>query len=149
MSDAPQGERRVRYALPVAFVAVLSAGIGLGVLLDRTWLRPAAETKEDPRLLGKWIEEGDRTPVEFKPDGTFEYIRVTTMSMEVNGKPDPNPTRREEKITGQYRWVDKDTIETIEPDLGFWTQGRVVFEGDNRLSLLLTDGKVRRYTRPQ
>ena len=153
------GARASLLLLPAAFLAVLAVGIGLGVALDRFWLRPAAtntentdaKPKPDPRLLGRWIRDDDKSPLEFKSDGTFEYGRVTTFDVPVFG-PRPEDVRtekktREDAVTGQYRWLDGETIEMSEPDFaGLWFSSRVVIEGD-RLTLLAKDGGVRRYTR--
>jgi hypothetical protein len=148
--------RATRLLLPAAFLAVLAVGVGLGVALDRFWLRPAATNtdprpKPDPRLLGRWIRDDDKSPLEFKSDGTFEYARVTTFDVPVFGpRPEDVKTEkrtREDAVTGQYRWVDGETIEMSEPDFaGLWFASRVVIEGD-RLTLLAKDGGVRRYTR--
>lgn len=118
----------------------------MGIWFDRLWHKPTAEVKPDPRLLGKWIDETDRTPLEFKPDGTFEYIKVTTTEIKVDGRPDPQPTRVEDRVAGQFRWVDSGTIELIEPDIPAWIPVRVMIDED-RLSLLRKNGSVSRYRR--
>jgi hypothetical protein len=152
MGDAARPEsRRPRIAVLVALAAALAAGVGLGVLLDRLWLRPTRAAAEDPRLVGRWVEEEAKTPLEFRTDGTFEYVRVTTTEVPVLGpRPDDikkEKVRREERVTGRYRWVDGGTIELLEPDFGgAWMAMRFVIEGD-RLTLLRTDGSVRRFTR--
>lgn len=131
----------------IAFLAaVLLAGVGLGVLLDRLWLRLSPGTNPDPRLVGRWISETDQAPLEFKPDGTIEYVKVTTSGISVDGRPDPKPSRAEHLVTGQYRWADGDVIEVIEPDLPAWIPVKVVIDGD-RLNLLRQNGSVRRYAR--
>jgi hypothetical protein len=140
--------------LPAAFLVVLAVGVGLGILVDRRWLRPtAADTRpaQDPRLVGRWVSDEDKTPLEFRTDGTFEYGRVTTFDVPAFG-PRPEDVRTEKKTrvdvtTGQYRWVDGETVQVTEPNLGgAWLTSRVVIEGE-RLTLLGKDGTVRRYTR--
>jgi hypothetical protein len=144
MSDSRRTPSRA--VLSGTLVAVLIGGFVLGVWFDRLWHKPAAEIKPDPRLVGKWIDDAERTPLEFKSDGTFEYIKVTHIRMSVEGKPDPTPQRKEERVSGQYRWVDGGTIELLEPDFGAWIAVRVMIDGD-RLSLLRKDGSVSRYRR--
>jgi hypothetical protein len=147
---------RSRLVTTAALLAVLVVGVGLGIVLDRFWLRPSAGNPDgkpspDPRLLGRWVRDDDKVPVEFKSDGTVEYRRVVTFDVPILGaRPDDIKTEkrtREEVVTGQYRWVDAETVEISEPDFpGLWFSSRVVIEGD-RLTLLAKDGGVRRYTR--
>jgi hypothetical protein len=144
MSDSLQPKRLRSRAAVLA--ATLLAGVGLGVLLDRLWLGLPTAARPDPRLLGRWVDEADGTPLEFKPDGTFEYVKVTTARMSVGGGSDRDISRKEDKVTGQYRWAGGGTIEAIEPDVPAWLPVTVVIEGD-RLSLLYKDGAVRRYSR--
>src|SRR5262249_10516047 len=118
--------RRPRIVVLVALAAALAAGVGLGVLLDRLWLRPtpgaAPVAAPGPRLVGRWLAEEAKTPLEFRADGTFEYVRVTTTEVPVFGpRPDDikkEKVREEEPVTGQYRWADGGTIELLEPDSG-------------------------------
>ena len=148
------GSLRSRVGLIAAFAMVLGVGIGLGILLDRSWLRPpAGGVDRDPRLVGRWVHDKDQTPLEFKSDGTFEYVRVTRVEVPVFGdRPGDVEKKREtleHRITGQYRWVSGQSVEIVEPDLGGdWTALRFVIDGD-RLTLLRSDGSVRRYTRGQ
>jgi hypothetical protein len=141
-----------RAGLAAAFAVAFAAGVGVGVLADRTWLRPPADAPgRDPRLVGRWVRDQDRTPLEFKADGTFEYVRVTRFEVPVFGdRPGDVEKKREtaeDRVTGQYRWVDAETVEIREPDLGgSWSPLRFAIEGD-RLTLLRTDGGIQRYTR--
>lgn len=158
MGDASQLKScRPWIVVLAALAVVLVAGVGLGVLLDRIWLRPSPRTAQAPaqdsRLLGRWVDEEDKTPMEFKTDGTFEYVRVTTSEIPLLGARPGDIRIKEEKarmddpVTGQYRWVDAGTIELLEPDYGgVWLAMRFVIEGD-RLTLLRSDGSVRRFTR--
>jgi hypothetical protein len=157
VTDTPGPTARPsRLVAAAALFAVLAVGIGLGIVLDRYWVRPSAggadaKPSSDPRLLGRWVRDDDKVPVEFKSDGTVEYRRVVTFDVPVLGtRPDDIKTEkrtREDTITGQYRWIDAETIEVSEPDFpGLWFASRVVIEGD-RLTLLAKDGGVRRHTR--
>lgn len=135
----------------VGLATVLVAGVGLGVLLDRHWLRPTRAAAQDLRLVGRWVDEEDKTPLEFKTDGTFEFVRVATIEVPVlSARPDDikkEKVRKEYPVTGQYRWVDAGTVQLLEPDYGgVWIALRFVIEGD-RLTLLRGDGSVRRFTR--
>ena len=145
------GSLRSRIGLIAAFAAVLAAGVGSGVLLERYGLRPARTVTADPRLVGRWVDDEDKTPLEFKTDGTFEYVRVTKTEVPEFG-PRPGDIEKkkvtlEDPVTGQYRWVNAETVELLEPGFGdLWSAMRFVIEGD-RLTLLRTDGSVRRFTR--
>jgi hypothetical protein len=144
VTDPSRPERR---RSPIAINAlILVIGVGLGVLLDRHLLRPDRNFVRDARLIGRWIEDEDKTPLEFKTDGTYDYVRVTKLTFPGFGGAEPKTDRLEDRLTGQYRWVDGETVEAMEPDIPFWIPMRFVIEGD-RLTLLLNEGKVRRYTR--
>jgi hypothetical protein len=55
----------------------------------------------------------------------------------------------EDRVTGQYRRVSAASVELREPDHGgHWVVVGFVIEGD-RLTLLRSDGSVRRFTRDQ
>lgn len=133
-----------RLPLIVALVAAFALGMVAGVALDRSWLRSAIVRTFDSRLLGLWIHGIDRSPLEFKADGTVEGAQVTTIGFEAIGA----GTSHVEKVTGQYRWIDDETIEMIFPHYPVWVPIRLALEG-NRLTLLKSDGSVDRYTRAE
>ncbi len=130
----PARSRRLRLALAAALIA----GVVLGVVADRVYLR-ATQRTPDPRLLGDWVgEDGD---ISFRPDGTYEAAPIFTAT--ANG----TVIKTKQKLhTSQYRWVDRETIEMYVPFFAQWLRQKLVFESD-QLTLLGSEGAVVRYTR--
>ena len=115
-----------------AVLAVLIAGIGgivVGVFAERLY---QSTTKRAPetRLIGTWVSEtGD---FQFHEDGTWDAMNL--FGYGIDGT-----------YTGQYRWVDQETI-----DLGPWPWGRceLVFI-DDKLTMKFSAGAVYRLTRKE
>ncbi len=138
--------------------AVLASGITVGAFLERFGLRgsspsPAAPPSARVQLLGRWINERDETWTEFRPDGTFDTLRVTSnlpasaalagaLARELKDFPPP-PTR--ETVSGQYRWLDDDHIEVTLPksEGGGKVAFRVIIRDDD-LTMIHEDGEVGR-----
>ena len=154
--EVPAAGRGRRAAVVGTFLLGLALGVGAGVAGVTYWPRSdRAATDErpasDPRLVGKWLREDSLLPLEFRRDGTFDYTRETAIDVPVIGaRPEELKTRKEvvkQSVSGQYVWVDEGTIRLTEPDFGgVWVTTRIILDGD-RLSLLASDGGVRRYTR--
>jgi hypothetical protein len=122
----------------LTLVAVLLAGVVLGVGADRVYLG-ISQGASDSRLVGDWTgKDGD---ISFYQDGTYEMAPVFTAT--ANGA----VTKSKQKLdSGQYRWTDGETIELYVPFLEQWVRQKLVFEGD-QLTLLGKDGAVVRYIR--
>ncbi len=140
MGDEVNPTSRPRRLRPLlALVATLLAGVVLGIVADRVYLR-VAQRAPDERLIGDWV--GEAGDLSFRSDGTYESAPVVTVTASGGVTKNKLPP-----YTAQYRWVDRETIQMYVPILiDGWLTYKLVFEGD-QLSLLGDKGRVERYTR--
>ena len=124
--DTPRVKQRGGALIVV--VAIFIAGTVVGVFADRLYLSITKRTPET-RLIGTWVSESGS--IQFHEDGTWDAVDLYDIG---NGT-----------FTGQYRWVDQETI-----DLGPWPWGRceLVFI-DDKLTMKFSAGAVYRLTRKE
>jgi hypothetical protein len=130
----------------LGLAVALVIGLGLGVALDRVYLRyvsPGAAQSQAAsaraKLVGQWVGVPHGEPLEFNADGTFAWEMAVFDMREGKGAVGGQRT------LGQWRWLEDDWIEMDT----FGRQGdkaRVVIEGD-KLKLLRSGGDVTEYRR--
>jgi hypothetical protein len=96
------------------------------------------------QIVGKWLWVGREGWTEFRADGTFEEKWREEVMGTSDGAPDPDKPKvwKDFHITGQYRWISDDRMETKSPGRPD-NQFRVVVK-DDELAVLIDDGSVRR-----
>lgn len=138
--DAPSLAKPNRFATVVVALIWLSAGVVIGVALDRVALLPAAKDTSRPAIVGHWVGKTDGDAIAFNADGTHDWERsfldATGNQNKWVWKPAPS---------AQWKWLDGERIEIVGASSTPETY-KVVVAGDS-LKLLKPEGGVREYRR--
>ena len=84
--------------------------------------------------------------MEFRSDGTYDAVKVTTLPMRpILGPAAGLPLETKETVSGLYRWLDDEHIEITLPksEGGEKVRLRVIIRGDD-LTMVCEDGEVTR-----
>jgi hypothetical protein len=135
--------RRVRTCRrAVILAAVFAGGLAAGVALERRLqgLTPPRGLAPWERLHGRWAAEQGDGHVAFRPDGTFDVVKV--MRGAQPGSPPPGSVQT---VSGSYRWLDGERIELALPHSTARQRVRLrVIIRDDDLTLIGEDGDVTR-----
>src|SRR5262245_45264753 len=135
--DALRPKGRLLSRNAIALGIALLTGIGLGVVLDRAFIRLRSKTSVKSQIVGRWVSTVNEEPLEFNADGTYDweryYLDISTGKM--IGRP----------AAGQWRLLEDDWIEMSTTAYGT-EKARVVISGD-MMKLLRENGDVKEYRR--
>ena len=73
--DTPRPKGRLLSRPRVALGIALLIGIGLGILLDRAFIRFRSKTSVKSQIVGKWVSTANEEPLEINADGTYDWER--------------------------------------------------------------------------
>jgi hypothetical protein len=134
-----EGKRRQQMR---GILASLAIGVALGVVVDRGLLRSTPRGPVRPDILGKWVSASDNSPVEFKSDGTYEAVNLTTTI----GPDGATKDRIERPEVGHWLWADDGWLEIWSPGHGM-ARARVVTLGGDTLNVLSEGGGIQEFKR--